>query len=113
MVQWFSNKQNFYAMSTNSNENIEEVEFESGKKRYYLKNSSPKLSHSFSFLLKDKAEEVAFWNWYSNILLSRTQTVELMNLVTLEGTKEYQMTEEPSINDSQFPKEVNITVEEV
>lgn len=113
MVKWFSEKQKFYAMTTQSKENIEKVEFENGKPRFYLKDSTSRKTHSFSFRFEKRFEEVVFWNWYDNILLSRTQTVELIDLVSGVGNKEYRMTEEPSVQDSQYPKEVQITVEEV
>ena len=112
MVNWFSDKQDFYGMSTQSQENVETVEFEAGKKRYYLKNSSPKKVHTLSFTLWKREEEVAFWRWYEEDLLSRTQTVQLTDLVTNQGLKEYRMTEEPNIPDSQFPKECTVTLEE-
>lgn len=112
MVNWFENKQNFYGLTTNSENNVEVTEFENGKKRYILKNSTPKLNHTFSFLLMDKDAERNFWNWYADVLKSRTQTVELRDLITRDGNKEYRMTDEPTVNGSQYPKEVNVSVQE-
>lgn len=112
MVNWYKAEQKFYGMESSSAENVEETVFESGKSRYTLKNSSPKLIHSFSFLISSKAEELSFWNWYRNTLLSRTQTVGLTDLVTHSGIKEYRMTVEPKIQNSQYPKECSVTVKE-
>lgn len=112
MVSWFKDKEDFYGMTTKPEENVIETKFESGKSRYTLMNQSPKLTHQFSFLLKNKADEQSFWYWYSNILLSRTQTVELTDLVSHEGLKEYRMISEPAVQDSQYPKEVQIEVKE-
>lgn len=113
MVSWYKNEESFYAMTTAPDVNVEETTFESGKSRYTLKNSSPKKIHKCSFLVKTKTEETTFWNWYENTLLSRTQNVRLTNLVTHSGNKEYQMTEEPSFTNSQYPKECTVTFKEV
>lgn len=112
MVDWYKEEQKFYGMTTEPENNVEETVFESGKTRYTLKNSSSKLVHSCSFLIMNKAEEVTFWNWYNNILLSRTQTVRLTDLVEHQGEKEYRVTSEPQMQNSQFPKECQITFKE-
>ena len=111
-VSWYKDSPKFFGLSTSSNENIETVEFESGKKRFFLKNSTNKKAFSFSFLITDSQDEESFWSWYENTLLSRTQTVNLTDLVTGSGQTEYRMTEEPSTSDSQFPKEYSVSVEE-
>ena len=113
MTQWYKSEQKFFGMTTAPENNVITTEFESGKVRYQLRNSTPKLTHSFSFLLKSKEDELAFWNWYNNDLLSRTQTVELYDLVKgAPDKKEYRMTTEPAVQDSQYPKECQINVKE-
>lgn len=112
MVNWYKTEQKFFGMDTEPSENVEETVFESGKSRYTLKNSSAKLIHSFSFLISSKEEELSFWNWYNTILLSRTQTVGLIDLVSHSGVKEYRMIKEPQIQNSQYPKECSVSVKE-
>lgn len=103
--------QDFYALSTTVTENVEVVEFESGAKRTYLKNSSPKKKYSFSLSLWTRAEEINFWNWYENTILSGSLTFGLTDLTKLSGTTEYRMTGVPSVS-GQYPKTVQISVEE-
>ena len=111
-VSWFRNNEKFYAMSTGSVPNVETTEFESGKNRMYLKNSTGRKSHKVSFVLWKSSEETAFWNWYDNTLLSRAEYVQLTDFISGSGIKLYQMTEEPSIPDSQYPKECQVSFEE-
>lgn len=111
-VSWFRNNEKFYAMSTGSVDNVVVTEFESGKNRMYLRNSTGRKSHQVSFTLWKKTEEIAFWNWYDNVLMSRSEYVQLTDFISGSGTKLYQMTEEPSIPDSQYPKECQVTFEE-
>lgn len=88
----------FYGMQRTPENNTLTTEFESGKKRYILKNSSPKITFSVMLDLKSKTEELLFWNWYKDVLLSRTQTVMLPDFLEpdSETEKEYRMIEEPS-----------------
>ena len=111
-VNWYKDAQDFYAMTTSSIENVETIEFESGKKRYMRKNTTGKKAFSFSFNLIDKADETAFWTWYDESLCSRANTVYLTDLVKHTGTTEYRMTEEPALQNSQYPKECQLSVEE-
>ncbi len=111
-VSWFRQNEKFYAMSTGSIENIEKTEFESGKNRTYLKNGTGKKAHKMSFTLWKKTEEVAFWNWYDNTLLSRTEPIQMTNFITQQGNTLYMMSEEPEIPDGQYPKECQVSFEE-
>lgn len=113
MVNWWKVEEKFYGMTTATKENIETVEFESGKPRDFLKDSTPRKIHSVSFKIVSKDEEIFFWDWYENTLLSRTQTVKLIDLLKGEGFKEYRMASEPQTNDSQYPKEFTTSFEEV
>jgi len=113
MVNWWKDNQKFFSMGTSGKNNIKTLEFESGKTRDYLLDSSPRKTHSVSFKIENRTEESTFWNWYANTLLSRTQTISLIDFVSGTGTKEYKMTEEPQTNDSQYPKEFTTAFEEV
>lgn len=113
MVSWFSLNQKFHSMTTSAKNNIQTLEFESGKSRDYLLDSTPRKIHSVSFNISSKTEEAIFWDWYENTLLSRTQTIKLPDFVRGTGTREYKMTAEPQTNDSQYPKEFTTTFEEV
>lgn len=103
-VEWPTGvNKKFYGMQRSSENNTLVTEFESGRKRYTLKNSVPKLVFSVMLDISTKAEERLFWAWYSNTLLSRTKTVNLPDFLGGGTVKEYRMTEEPSA-EGQLPK---------
>lgn len=112
-VEW-SDKVNsdFYGMSYGANENTETVKFESGKPRTFLKNSTPTKSMTFRVSFWTKGEELAFWDWYENVLLSGAEALRLTDLVSLEGTREYRMTSTPKVSEGAFPLTCTISVEE-
>lgn len=112
MVEWYKDTFDFYELTTTPDSNIIETQFESGKVRYTLKNSTPKKTHNFNFDLKNKDDELNFWTWYSDTLLSRTQTVKLLNLISGKGFKEYRVTEEPSVSEGSYPKTCSMSVRE-
>lgn len=86
----------FYGMQRSPEDNTLVTQFESGRKRYTLRNSVPKITFSVMLDIKTKTEERNFWAWYSNVLCSRTQTVNLPDFLGSGTTVEYRMTEEPS-----------------
>lgn len=113
MVAWYKDEERFYDMNTSSKENIEVLEYENGKPRTYLKDSTSRKTHSFSFDITSKEDEIAFWDWYDNVLLSRSEHLELTDVISGKGKKEYRVTAEPYIPDTEFPKECNLSIEEV
>lgn len=102
----------FYGMTTTTTENIITTEFESGKKRTRLKNSSPKRTFSVKLDLWTKEEETGFWTWYDTRLHSRAQTVWLPDFFGRPEMKEYRMTAEPTC-EGQRPKILSLSFEEV
>lgn len=104
-----------YGMDTGVLNNVIRVEYESGKEKTYLKNSSPKKIFTFMLSMNDKgtnSEYKKFWDWYDNVLLSGSLSFMFPNLFTHSGLKEYKMTAEPTAT-GQNPKEVTISVKEV
>lgn len=111
-VEWSSSVSTaFYGMQRSPEDNTLVTEFESGKKRYILKNSTPKLTFSVMLDISTKAEERAFWTWYTEVLMSRTQTVYLDDFLGSGDTKEYRMIEEPSA-EGLVPKVFTFTFRE-
>lgn len=111
-VNFYKTNVKFYSMQTSAIDNLIETQYESGKRAYRLRNTTLKHSHSLSFILKDRADEQSFWQWYENNLYCRANTFYLTNIISGQGTKEYRMTAEPQIQDSQYPKECVLKIEE-
>lgn len=101
----------FYGLTTSAKENVQTVEFESGAKRTYLKQSVAKKTFQFSLTLWTLEEEKAFWTWYDDTILSGSLTFGLTDLLTGSGTTEYRLTSQPSVS-GQHPKSLSLTVEE-
>ena len=105
-----------YGMNSGAKNNLESVDFESGKSRTYLKNSSPKMIFSFNLSFLDDGTSTCeyrlFWSWWQNVLLSGSESFYFENLLTHSGYKEYKMTQVPT-STGQNPKEVSLSVEEV
>lgn len=113
MENWASNvNQNFFGLTTTVNENVNTIEFESGVKRTYLKNTTPKKKHSLSLNLWTKTEEVAFWNWYEDTILSGSLTFGLTDFSTQNKITEYRLVSVPSVS-GQYPKTIILQLEEV
>jgi len=112
-VSWSQNvNTKFYNLSYGVNENTESISFESGKKRTFLKNSTPQKKFDFSLSFWSQTEEQAFWTWYEDVLLSGSECVILTNLLTGTGTKEYRFTSTPQVSDGLYPRTCKISVEE-
>lgn len=112
MENWPGNvNTDFYGLTTTVKDNLETVEFESGAKRTYLKNSVAKKTYTFSLTLWTNEEEQNFWSWYNDTILSGSLTFALTDLLTGSGTTEYRLTSQPSVS-GQYPKELTLTVEE-
>jgi len=106
---------NAYGLDIGGGDNVERVEFESGKSRTYLKNSVPKKLYSFILSMEDvgsSSEFKAFVTWWENTLLSGSLSFLFPNLITHSGTSEYRPTGTYSAN-GQKRKEVTISVEEM
>lgn len=112
MENWSSSvNKNFFGLTTTVNENLNTIEFESGVKRTYLKNTTPKKKYSVSLNLWTKTEEVAFWNWYNDTILSGSLTFGLKDFTTQSGLTEYRLTSVPSVS-GQYPKTLTLQIEE-
>lgn len=104
-----------YGMDTSPGDNIERVEFESGKSRTYLKNSAPKKIHSFMLALEDSgdgSEYKLFVAWWDDVLLSGSLSFLFPNLITHGADKEYRPTGTYSATGQRL-KEVSLSVEEM
>lgn len=112
MENWPSGvNRNFWGLSTSVKDNLQVVEFESGAKRTYLKNSQAKKTFSFSLSLWTKAEEMSFWGWYEDTILSGSLTFALPDFITHAALTEYRLTGQPSVS-GQYPKTLTLNVEE-
>ena len=112
-VEWSASvNMKFYGMTRATEENVIKTQFESGRERYRLKNSAPKVTFSVQLDLDTREEERAFWDWYANTLLSRTETVYLPDFLGGTSAKEYRIMEEPSV-EGQRPKVLPLTLKEV
>lgn len=106
---------NAYGMETSIKDNLKRIEFESGKERTFLKNSTPKKVFSFMLSLEDigvNSEYKKFINWFCTTLQSGSNSFLFPNLVTHIGLAEYKLTAVPNIS-GQSPKEVSLSVMEM
>lgn len=104
-----------YGMETDGGDNVERVEFESGKNRTYLKNTSPKKVHAFMLSMDDvgvDSEFKKFVYWFENSLKSGALSFMFPDLVTHTGEKEYRLIGSYSAS-GQHKKEISLTVEEM
>lgn len=104
-----------YGMETTVIENVERVEFESGKARTYLKNSAQKKQFSFLLSMDDigpSSEYKTFVEWWDDTLLSGSLSFGFPDLITHTGTTEYRPLG-PYTSSGQKRKEVTIAVEEM
>lgn len=108
-----------YGMESGWSDNREEVEFKSGRRVYWLKNSEARKTHSVMMTFDDKTaisgaltEWQVFQNWFKNTIKSGTVPFyfpDLSNKGT--GTRLYYMTETPTAK-GQEKKEASFTLEE-
>ena len=120
-IEWSENvNTRFYGQDGTYVENWEEVEYKSGRRIYYLKNTLPAKSIAVNLMLNDrKAERVDgktefewFLYWYEYVCKSGTETFYLTDLISGNSTREYRLTEAPTWEGQAF-KEVTLTLEEV
>ena len=107
--------QKAYGMDTAPMENVERVEFESGKARTFLKNTAAKKTHSFMLKMDDvgdNSEYKKFVSWWSGTLLGGALSFYFPNLITHDGYTEYRPIGTYSATGQKW-KEVSITVEEM
>lgn len=119
-VNWDSRvNSRFYGAEGSYAENFEEVEFKSGRRIFYLKNSLPAKSFAVSLSLSDRKEGSVggktefewFLYWYEYVAKSGTETFYLPDLVSGEGSREYRLTDVPTWT-GQAVKEVSLALEE-
>lgn len=104
-----------YGMESTPIENVERVQFESGKARTYLKNSAQKLAFSFLVSMDDvgpSSEYKLFVEWWDTTLKSGALSFKFPDLVTHDTLTEYRMTGQYN-SSGQKRKEVSFTVEEM
>ena len=104
-----------YGMDTAPMENVERVEFESGKARTFLKNTAAKKTHSFMLKMYDvgdNSEYKKFVTWWESTLLSGALSFYFPDLITHDGDTEYRPLGTYSAAGQKW-KEVSITVEEM
>lgn len=101
----------FFSLNTGVEGNTKEISFESGKKRTYLLNSSPRRTYSASLYLWTKKEETAFWTWYDDEILSGSLSFNLPDFTELGGATEYKLTSTPTV-EGQYPKVLSLEFEE-
>lgn len=118
MAQWPTNiNQNFYGLDGAPEENRKEIKFKSGRKIYYKINSIGKKNHSVKLRLNDslkidgKTEFEKFLDWYENENGSGTVPIELKDLESKNGTKDYYITVQ-NWNGQKY-KEVSLRIEEI
>ena len=116
IVAWPSGvNQNVYGMEASPKENVERIEFESGKARTYLKNSAQKKVFSFMLTLNDvgaESEYKTFTEWWDEVLLSGANSFYMTDLITHTGNTEYRAISGYSAT-GQREKEISLTVEEM
>ena len=115
-VAWHPDvNQKAYGMDTAPMENVERVEFESGKARTYLKNTAAKKTHSFMLKLEDvgdNSEYKKFVAWWETNLLGGALSFYFPDLITHDSDTEYRPIGTYSATGQKW-KEVSITVEEM
>lgn len=104
-----------YGMEATPINNVERIEFESGKARTYLKNSAQKYTFSFMLSLDDSgagSEYRLFVTWWNDTLKSGSLSFYFPDLITHSGNTEYRMVQNYS-SAGQKRKEISLTVEEM
>ena len=117
VVQWPSGvNKRAYNATDSALDNTVTLEFESGRKRTYQKNTRALKTFSFKIMTLNNntanCEYARFWDWWENMLKSGANAFYFTNLLTKEGERAYRMTEPPSA-EGQRHKEITITVEEI
>ena len=117
MVAWpVAVNQDAYGLDISGGDNVESIEFESGKARTFLKNSAPKKVFSFLLSMDDvgaSSEFKVFVAWWDDVLLSGSESFEFPDLLNRgAGDVEYRPTGTYGAI-GQRRKEVSLTVEEM
>lgn len=116
-VAWpLSVNQKAYGMETSPGENVERVEFESGKARTFLKNSVGKKVHSFMLDLEDvgdTSEYKTFLKWWEDDLASGSLSFLFPDLITHDADKEYRSVDGTFSATGQRKKTITFSVEEM
>lgn len=109
----------FYGQDGNYKDNVEKVEFKSGREIEYLKNSRPKKTHALMLKCKDKGtakidgktEFEWFLDWFENTAKSGTVPFYMTDIITGSGKKLYKI----ALGgwNGQRNKEISLTLTEV
>ena len=114
MVSWSQSvNSDFFSVSTQPKENVQRLEYESGRVQTWLKNPGITKRHKANLLLWNKTEEAAFWTWYEETLKCGSLSVALPDMVSGAGSKEYIFTGEPSVSEGAYPRTLTLSLEEV
>ena len=108
--------QKAYGMDTSPGENVERVEFESGKARTFLKNSVGKKVHSFMLDMEDVgagSEYKTFLEWWSDDLATGSLSFMFPDLINHDADKEYRSIDGTFSATGQKRKTITLTVEEM
>ena len=120
VASWPSHvNKNVYNVDHGWTENREEIQFKSGRRVFWLKNSSVKKTFSVKMKFDDsvivsggKTEWGLFCDWWETTLACGTVAFEFVNVANRgTGTKNYFITEKPS-GGGLKTKEVSFTLEE-
>ena len=119
MAQYWNGHVNtkFYGQDGGYKENTESVEFKSGRSIEYLKNSTPKRTHSLNLRCNDsikidgRTEFEWLLYWYENTIRSGTIPVYLTDIVTHTGYTLYRVKIEGW--NGQKSKEISLVLEEI
>ncbi|MCM1218949.1 MAG: hypothetical protein NC548_31085 [Lachnospiraceae bacterium] len=106
-----------YGQDGGFEENREELEFKSGRKIFYNKNSKPKMTHALNFRFDDKAkiggktEFEWFLYWYEVTMRGGSESFYFDDIITHMGKREYLLANPPTWT-GQRTKEVSVTFTE-
>lgn len=104
-----------YGMDASPGDNIEFIEFESGKTRTYRKNGAGKKVFSFMLQMVDEgtgSEYHLFLDWWTNTLFDGSLSFYFPDLITHSGLTEYRPRGTFSVTGQRY-KELTLEVEEM
>ena len=110
----------FYGQDGGFLDNKETIEFKSGRKIAYLKNSIPLKTHTLLLTVQDKGMPLIegktefewFLHWYQPTIKSGTLPFYLTDIISGKGQKAYKLVDTPGWDSGQRYKEISIKLEE-
>lgn len=117
-VSWDSHvNTDVYGQDGGYNDNRETVEFKSGRKILYRKNTRDTKTHALNLSVDDstkvdgKTEFQWFLYWYENIIKSGTVPFSFTDVIMHTGTTDYYLSDTPTWK-GQKTKEISMKFEE-